>query len=373
MEKGGEYKMKIAFVCEYSYPSKCGVWNTIHSIARELKNKGHEIHIFSSNLIRGTSKHSSNFEKIEGITYHRFPIKLRITENLLIWNFKKELLSLKPDIIHAHSFRHPHANKVPKIAKKLKIPCYLTTHAPFLEKGIRNPIIQFLSDIFDLIFSRRILNSYNKIFAISKWEIPYLIKIGCKEKRIHYITNGFSKEFLKIKPKHNKKAIYMGRIVPIKNLELLFNVAKDLKDIKFTIYGPIERGYKIGTNQRNVKIIDKPYNIKEQISEFKKNSMFILPSKREGVPQALLEAMGTGLVCISSNTQGGKEIIQNGKTGIIFNKNSVNELKDVILTITKNKKLWEKISKEGKKSVKDKTWEKISKELENIFMRRETI
>jgi len=176
--------MKIAFTTEYSYPSKCGVWNTVYNTAKELQKKGHEIHIFSSNIIKGTSQKSKSYEIIEGITYHRFPVLFKIGENGRVWLFQKHLKNLKPDIIHSHSFRHFHSCLTPFIAKKLKIPCYLTTHGPFLEDGVRNSFTQLLVDSFDLISGRYVLNSYRKVFAISKWEIPFLLTLGCKKNKI---------------------------------------------------------------------------------------------------------------------------------------------------------------------------------------------
>ena len=112
--------MKIAFICEFSHPSKCGVWNSVYHVANELNKKGHEIHIFSNNLIKGTSKISKKQEKVRGITYHRFPITYKLSQNVYQWKFEKELIALKPDIIHAHAYRHTYTQKVPKIAKKLK-------------------------------------------------------------------------------------------------------------------------------------------------------------------------------------------------------------------------------------------------------------
>tara|TARA_Y100000310_G_scaffold342413_1_gene445580 strand:+ start:8576 stop:9673 length:1098 start_codon:yes stop_codon:yes gene_type:complete len=359
--------MKIAFICPFSYPSKCGVWNTVYNTAKELTKNGHDIHIFSSNIIKGTGKKSSKYEKIEGIRYHRFSPILRITKNAQVWNFEKELINLKPDIIHTHGFRHPHSNKVIKIAKKLKVPCYLTTHAPFLEKGLRNPISQLAVNLFNIFLSKKILNSYTRVFAISKWEVPHLIKLGCNPKKIHDLPNGVSKEFHKIKPKHKKKAIYMGRVAPIKNIETVLSAAKELPEIKFTIYGPVEKNYKIKSELKNVKIINKPYAQKEQILELKNNSIFILPSKREGMPLSLLEAMASGLVCISSDTQGGKELIVNNKTGIIFKAGNQKQLVESILDIVNNKALWTKISKAGKNSTKEKTWDKLTKNLETIY------
>ena len=358
--------MKIALVCEFSYPSKCGVWNVVHHTAKELKKRGHEIHIFSSNIIKGTSKTSTKFEKKEGVTYHRFPTKFKISENAIFWNFEKELIKIKPDIMHAHAFRHPHSNKVPRIAKKLKVPCYLTTHAPFLERGIRNPILQILTNVYDSLFAKKILNSYTKVFAISRWEQKHLTRLGCKKEKIIFLPNGVSNEFLKIKAKPNKKAIYMGRIAPVKNLETILRAATNLPNIQFTIYGPIEKGYALKSNLKNVKIINKPYNESEEIKELKKNSIFILPSIREGIPLSLLEAMASGLACLSSKTQGGKELIDHKKTGLLFNIGNHKELQKAIIKAT-DKKLWNNISKKSKESTKNKTWDKIAIKLEKIY------
>ena len=358
--------MKIAFICEFSHPSKCGVWNSVYHVANELKKRGHEIHIFSNNLIKGTSKTSKRQEKVKGITYHRFPITYKLSQNACQWKFKKELIALKPDLIHAHAYRHTYTQKVPKIAKKLKIPCYLTTHAPFLEKGLRSSLLQFAVNLYDSLYSKKVLNSYTKVFPISKWEMPILKKLGLKKSKTILIPNGFPKEFLKIKVKPNKNAIFMGRIAPIKNLETILKSAKELPQVKFTIYGPIENGYKIKSQLKNINIIGQPYDQKEEIKELKKNSIFILPSKREGIPLALTEAMAAGLVCISSNTQGGKELIKHNKNGLLFQINDSDQLTLAIKNAL-SQKTWKKLSSAGKKAIKERTWEQITKNLENIY------
>ncbi len=359
--------MKIAFTTEYSYPSKCGVWNTVCHTAKELQKKGHEIHIFSSNIIKGTSKKSPRYEVIDGLTYHRFPVLFKVGENGGVWFFSNHVHKIKPDLIHAHSFRHFHATIAPAIARQLGIPCYLTTHGPFLDDGIRRPLTQFLVDSYDLLLGKKILNAYTKVFAVSKWEVPFLITIGCKKDKIKVISNGFPKEFLKIKPKKNNNVLFMGRIARVKNLEAILQVAKNLKDINFTIYGPIEKGYTLTSNLKNVKIMSRSYDLNEEIKEFNKNSIFVLPSKIESIPLALLEALGAGLVCISSNTRGGLELIANKKNGFIFNKNNPTELEAIIKKLVKDKGLFNKISKVAKESVKHKTWDKISIKIEKEY------
>ena len=83
--------MKIAILCPYSYPSICGVWTRVYNDAKYLVSKGHEVHILSSNEIKGTDKKSKFYEFYQGIHIHRFPFK-KITEHIRFFDFKHETL-----------------------------------------------------------------------------------------------------------------------------------------------------------------------------------------------------------------------------------------------------------------------------------------
>lgn len=45
--------------------------------------------------------------------------------------------------------------------------------------------------------------------------------------------------------------------------------------------------------------------------------LFLLPSYREGLPVALLEAMGLGVACIATDIRGNRELIDDGRTGTL--------------------------------------------------------
>ena len=45
---------------------------------------------------------------------------------------------------------------------------------------------------------------------------------------------------------------------------------------------------------------------------------FVLPSKTEGHPKALLEAMSAGVPCVASNVIGNRAVIEPGATGFLF-------------------------------------------------------
>ena len=279
---------------------------------------------------------------------------------------KNKLNKIKPNIIICNN-RHPEVIIALSYAKKNNIPCLLVTHAPFLEKGIRNPFLEIAVKVYDKILN---YNKFDKILAITEWEIPYLLKLGVKRSKIIYLPNPIPKEFFKSKAKirKNKKLIFLGRITEIKDIETLLLA---LTDQELELIGPISEEYRVKLNriirnlQLKVKFSQPIYNIKDKIRKLKTADIFILPSKREGLPQSLLEAMALGIVPVSSKNQGAKEILNN-KNGFLFNIGKSNELKQ-ILEKTKNKNL-NKISREARKTAENFQEDKIMKQAESLYL-----
>ena len=357
--------MKIAILCPYTYPSACGVWNRVYNISKELIKRGYDVYVFSSNIIKGTNKKSPSYEVYKGIKIYRFPVRLKLG-NALFFNFKRKLLKLKPDIIHTHVYRHPHSTIAVKLARKLGAKCFLTTHAPFVDKNLRSLLLNLFVWFYDKFLGEKILNSYDKVIAISKWEIPYLLRLGCKKEKIIHIYNGIPKEVLKI-PIINRKpktVLYLGRISPIKNLELILRIADKFKDLNFKLVGPIEKGYNFKSNLKNVDIVNKTYNLKDEINYLRSSDIFILPSKREAIPIVLLEAMGAGKLVISSYTKGGRELINKDRGFLFENEESLIKKLNYVI---KNYKNLIKIRRNARKFAENLSWDKICKKLERLY------
>jgi glycosyltransferase involved in cell wall biosynthesis len=61
--------------------------------------------------------------------------------------------------------------------------------------------------------------------------------------------------------------------------------------------------------------------------------IFVLPTRMEGLPNALLEAMATGLSCVASNIGGNVDLIVDGKNGMLFELGNVEQLTDILLQL----------------------------------------
>ena len=198
--------------------------------------------------------------------------------------------------------------------------------------------------------------------------MPILIKkIKCEKEKLIYIPNGVKKEFFKIRIKSKKIPVifYLGRVAPVKNLNIFYELSEKFPSHTFLIYGPLEKGYKLKLN-KNIKFINKIYDLKKEMELLKKYDIYILPSLREGLPQTLLEAMASGKLVISSKTLGAKELITNEKNGFLFSNFSV--LVKILDYVLKNFKKTEKIRKKAKKIAENFLWGKIIEKTEKLYL-----
>ncbi len=81
-------------------------------------------------------------------------------------------------------------------------------------------------------------------------------------------------------------------------------------------------------------------------------SVFVLPSRKEGFPNALLEAMAVGLPVIAANCDTGpSEILNNGVNGLLIPVENVKALSEAIEKLYHDKALCEKLGKNAKKTI----------------------
>ncbi len=101
--------------------------------------------------------------------------------------------------------------------------------------------------------------------------------------------------------------------------------------------------------------------------------IFILPSLKEGLPYALLEAGSAGLPAIAAKVGGIPEVIENEKTGLLVDpKNSAN-IKDSLQTLIQNESLRNSIALNLKNKVAaEYTLAKMIKETDSIYKGKTT-
>ena len=96
--------------------------------------------------------------------------------------------------------------------------------------------------------------------------------------------------------------------------------------------------------------------------------LFVLPSRSEGIPKVLLEAMGYGLPILTTNVGGIPDVIQTGINGVMVPPDDVNALGEGIITILTNSNFRKKLVSGGNIFIREHTMEAQSREItEHLF------
>lgn len=219
-----------------------------------------------------------------------------------------------------------------------------------------------------------------KIFAISdstKKDIINQYKIN--EDKIKIVSCALNKTIFKPskqKTIFNKKLLFVGRLVPRKNIVCLIKIMRLLvdtdKEFILNLVGEGEYAYVnkikkeiIKNNlQKNIifygKVTDDKLN-----KLYESNSIFVFTSLVEGFGLVLLEAMSKGLPVISYNVNGVKDVIINKVNGYLVKPFDYQDFTNKIIFLYKNKNSYKEMSKNALKRVNDFNWDTSIQKLIN--------
>lgn len=94
--------------------------------------------------------------------------------------------------------------------------------------------------------------------------------------------------------------------------------------------------------------------------------MYIHPSLREGLPVALMEAMGSGLPCIASDIRGNRDLLGVNKN-LLFSPEDKGSLEEMIKRMLEDSELRDDCSKRNRHDIIPFSLERVRKEMERIY------
>lgn len=86
---------------------------------------------------------------------------------------------------------------------------------------------------------------------------------------------------------------------------------------------------------------------------FSKCSFLVLPSRSEGLPRVLIEAMAAGKSCVGSRIGGIPEVIDDGVTGLLFENENIAELEAKMRILLGDKALRQRMGDAGRQRVRE--------------------
>ena len=132
--------------------------------------------------------------------------------------------------------------------------------------------------------------------------------------------------------------------------------------------GPERENLKLRVKSRNLIRHVSFLGQKKDIYQYLKHwTVFALPSISETFGIVILEAMKMGIPVVASRVGGIKDIITDGKDGLLVKVRDPKALADAIIKILNNPVLAAKLKKNGLERVEDFDWKKIIKKIETAY------
>jgi len=370
--------MKIGFMANYFYPATGGMEELTFNIAKELKKRGHEIHIFTSD--RKESNIFPKEETIDGIHFHRSKLYFKYKYYLKFnpgLSFKH--LKYKLDVLHVQSIGFPFQDKaviLRRIFTKTKL--INTPHGPFMALDSYPLWQKILRNIYRTIeYPINLL--YHKSVQVNPTQYQWMQKFGLRN--VKFIPNSIPESiFKRVKPQITNKFIisYIGRVQKYKGLDQVIKILPDLikiqPNIQFLIMGgEVDNEYERLTNiatelgvENHIKITGR-VNEDEKLQGLDSSEIFILPSEWEAFGIVLIEAMARSCALISTKTEGGSFVVSE-KEGLLYEYQNLDQLKQVITTLIKDKQLREQIKEHNQEKAKSYLVSNVVKEFEKLYL-----
>lgn len=165
-----------------------------------------------------------------------------------------------------------------------------------------------------------------------------------------------------------KKIVTVGRLHPQKNQKLLIDafslIVNQIPEYTLEIYGDGELKDELQRQINELHLADKVFlkGTSKKIHELIYDaSLFVLSSDYEGIPNTLLEAMALGIPCISTDCRpgGAREVIDDGKNGIIVPISDAEKLAMNILDLLSNRDYAERLTRQARVKIECFSPEKL--------------
>jgi glycosyltransferase involved in cell wall biosynthesis len=298
------------------------------------------------------------------------------------WNPKAEMVSrlceavktFKPHVLAAHGYReHIYGRSV---AVKARVPVIIS---------VEHNLTNYWLEPHRYVQSQFLSRFTSDIICVSHGVADSLQHSGFNPKKLHVIYNGFNQANLfgvSTQPqpfsRRSANVIMASRFSREKDQPTLVKAVKLLKDmgkncdVYFAGDGKYKNGSEILCEELGIK--DRTFFLghlthAKLFELLNTNQIFVLSSKSEGLPMAIIEAMSLGCLVIASNIPGVCEIIRDGQTGFLVPPGDPPALAAKIKLALENRELAETLAENGKKWVFEHfSAQRMTDQYERLFL-----
>jgi len=308
--------MRVVMVILEYHPITGGAQRQLAQVAPLLQRAGVDVQV----LTRREGDLPA-YEEIDGVPVHRLsaPGPKAVASAVFTLAALRRLRALQPDVVHAYSLFSP-ATIALLASRLLKRPTVVKVlrggYAGDAERLRRKPMV-----------GRRIAGLASRIdrFTVISGEIDAeLDSLGIPAARRIPLPNGVDTDrFHPCAERPNTgrppRAIYCGRLVEEKRIASLLDAWRAVRrqhagaELTLVGSGPCEAELRSAAGE-GVVFAGEVGDVAPLLRD---SDLFVLPSATEGLSNALLEAMASGLPVVATRVGAAEEVVEEGSSGLL--------------------------------------------------------
>ena len=373
--------LSVLLVHVWYWPHIGGGNQHVEHIARQLVARGHKATVWCADI----PEHDEKRFVRDGVDVIRLPPKRVLGGIDPIVSIKD--LDMSFDIVHLHDTLPVLIRRSVKRARKEKIPVVTTFHNDYIKTSLGGKV---LKRIRWALQGRRTLHASNARIALTPYYAKHLKGRGVR-KSIDVLPNGFEPvaedavrpSTLPVDEQERPLLVFVGRLSEQKGLDVLMDAWDSLcqqgePNARLAIAGSGELNEWL---DNRIAYSTYPQSIAKlgRVEDSEKRWLFeqakgvLIPSRFEGLPTVLLEAMHAGAPTVMADVNDLGRLVTEPNAGLSVTPGDSNELVEAIsalLEADENQlKTW---SENGQEASKPYLWSNIVDDLLKVYKRVRT-
>ncbi len=324
------------------------IYNFRLSLAEELRKQGHEVVLLSAPGDYYQLLQTSGFEWIP------FPLSRQgvnpFRELWTLWRLIRVYHRVRPDIVHHFTIKPviygsfaAHILRIPGIINSITGLGHL-----FIDPGSMTRVLRSIAKIM----YRIILPQTRVIFENPEDEKTFVNEGLLGSEQSHLILGtGVDTERFRPSEKHNELplVLFSSRILVTKGLPDYVEAANILREkgvkARFIVAGTTDAGNPASISAEQLDVWKEAGVVElwgwqnDMPSILAQADIFCLPSYREGIPNALLEACAAGLPIVATDVPGCRDVVTSGVNGLLVPVKNPEALADALETLILDREL----------------------------------
>ena len=302
------------------------LYNFRHTLAIELRSHGHEV------ILLSPPGHFQEFLREDGFQWRPFPLSRQginpLNEIWSLWKLIRIYREVQPNVVHHFTVKPviygslaAHILGIPYIINSITGLGHL-----FIDTGIVTRILRVISKLLYQIS----LRDTQVIFENHEDRDIFIRNRLLKADQTHLIMGtGVDVEKFRPTTKNHKVPVvlFSSRMLATKGLPEFIDATRILKQkglkARFAIAGATDPGNPASISDEQIEIWKQSGLVEwwgwqdDMPSTLSQADIFCLPSYREGVPNALIEACACGLPIVTTDVPGCRDVVTHGLNGLL--------------------------------------------------------